>query len=205
MLLRSYTAISLALPALDQGRQPKSTFECFFDFKQDTLYIAASENVTVPYADCSMDRLNTSLLYRVQSLALQGEEFWCEEFYAGPPYNNMTPTTAVFAEKLRTMLARTPAIKSLSVVVGDDYSQARHVYSCPYDSRPYGLIKLTELTCGRPPTRDYVGAEKQLQAWMEFLLNHFPHSIRADMAIKQAVRGQSLVIIDVWRLLDLHP
>jgi hypothetical protein len=103
VLLRSYTAISLALPGLAQGRQPKSTFECFFDFKQDTLYIAASENVTAPYADYAMNRLNTSLLYRVQSLALQGEEFWfwCEEFYAGPPYNNMTPTTAVSAEKLK--------------------------------------------------------------------------------------------------------
>ena len=96
---------------------------------------------------------------------------------------------STLAEILRTIISRKLAVMSLSVIIGDCYSHTRHVYDCPNQtSRPHWAQCINLWLA---PTRDYVGAKKQLQWWMVFLLNHLPVSSRASMAIKHVTRREA--------------
>jgi len=201
--LRSYTAISLedrAFSIFPLEARPALSFCCFFNFEQDTLYIAASTDISHPYVNYSMDRLSTIVFQGLKHLAVQGETFWSREFEAGQPYI-ITPFTQKKAAKLASLLARFSSLETLSIVVGDDYSQALQILGPP-NNKPQGIVELTDLTCGRPPTSNFVGAKEQFLAWMEFLRSHFPEVSSADLTIKQALRGGKLDVIDVWGILD---
>ncbi|KAE9368015.1 hypothetical protein N431DRAFT_316575, partial [Stipitochalara longipes BDJ] len=191
---KTYTAISLVAGPY---RPDLPSSGLFFDFDHDILYVAASPSAIMTYDDQVMDELNPIFLDKVEHLAIQGEEFMCSEFDNRPPYNFPTPATQRIASKLATLLARFPRLRVLSVVVGDDFSQA-----LPSSTKPNGLVEFVELTCGRPPTTHWVGAKEQFHAWMKFLLNHNPETYRGSLSINQALRDGNLDVIDVWGFLD---
>ncbi|KAE9368032.1 hypothetical protein N431DRAFT_348846, partial [Stipitochalara longipes BDJ] len=200
-LLRSYKAISLEARADSQViPKPAPSFRCFFSPARDTLYIVTAPGSKIAYSTPTLRWLNGNFRNCVRHLAVLGEHLSSAEFDNGSPYNVITLATKAKAIKLGGVIGWIPQIKTLSVVVGDDFSLAPGYLAVlsGLTRKPNGEVELTELT-----TREFVGAEEQLHSWIQFLLDHFPDiPNQPAFGIRQSMRRGKFAVVDVWGFLD---
>jgi len=202
--LRIYTPITLNRHLAVTPVSP-ALARSFFSPAKDTVYIVESRNAPTPYAKPSVWFLNRDFLANVRHLAIQGESFTCDEFHTVPPYNLITFATLKKATILKVLLENFPQLKTLSVVVGDDFSLAPNFLAAISDftRKPAGELELTELIRSRQATDKYCSAEDQVLEWMQFLLEHFTAAPNEpEVRMCQALRGGILAMIDVLGLLE---
>lgn len=139
-----------------------------------------------------MARLNPEVLSKVQLLAAQAESFSAPEWDLGPQYNPFSRRVQRCRLNLTGFLSWMPALKSLSMVVGDDYGPQEWLGK----NKLEGVVKLTELTVGHRKTTN--GVKSWFDTWFQILGADLSVELRANIFVQQASRDGALSFIDVW-------